>query len=86
MNNQESGSEASNKINGYISWDSYAPSLSDKITADSNEDDETYTTSIQVQTFSFEKGNKKSILNVEMALYLIKCGKILFQDHEIELI
>ena len=40
MNNQESDSEASNKINGYISWDSNAPSLSDKLTANSNEDDE----------------------------------------------
>ena len=27
---------------------------------DSNEDDETYTTSIQVQTFTFEKGKKKT--------------------------
>ena len=40
MNNQESDSEASNEINGYISWDSNAPSLSDKSTAYSNEDDE----------------------------------------------
>ena len=40
MNNQESDSKASNKINGYISWDSNAPSLSDKLTAYSNEDDE----------------------------------------------
>ena len=40
MNNQESDSEASNKINGYISWDSNAPSLSDKLTVDSHEDDE----------------------------------------------
>ena len=40
MNNQESDSEASNKINGYISWDSNAPSLSDKLTAYSNGDDE----------------------------------------------
>ena len=40
MNNQESDSEASNKINRYISWDSNAPSLSDESTADSNEDDE----------------------------------------------
>ena len=40
MNNQESDSEASNKINGYISWDSNALSLSDMLTAYSNEDDE----------------------------------------------
>ena len=40
MNNQESDSEASNKINRYISWDSNVPSLSDKLTADSNGDDE----------------------------------------------
>ena len=40
MNNQESNSVASNKINGYISWDSNVPSLSDKSTAYSNEDDE----------------------------------------------
>ena len=40
MNNQESDSEASNKINGYISRDSNALSLSDELTADSNGDDE----------------------------------------------
>ena len=40
MNNQESDSEASNEINRYISWDSNAPSLSNKLTANSNEDDE----------------------------------------------
>ena len=40
MNNQESDSKASNKINGYISWDSNAPSLSDESTANPNEDDE----------------------------------------------
>ena len=40
MNNQASDSEATNEINGYISWDSNALSLCDKLTADSNEDDE----------------------------------------------
>ena len=40
MNNQDSDSDASNKINGYISWDSNALSLSNKSTANSNEDDE----------------------------------------------
>ena len=40
MNNQESDSEASNKINRYITWDSNAPSLSNKSTTNSNEDDE----------------------------------------------
>ena len=43
MNNQASDSEASNEINGYISWNSNAPSLSDKLTANPNEDDEDYT-------------------------------------------
>ena len=38
MDNQASDSEASNKINGYISWDSNALSLSDKSTAYSNGD------------------------------------------------
>ena len=32
---------------------------------DSNEDDETYTTSIQVQTFSFEKSKKKTQQKIE---------------------
>ena len=40
MNNQASDSEATNEINGYISWDSNAPSLSDKSTANSNKDNE----------------------------------------------
>ena len=40
MNNQESDSKPSNKINGYISWNSNAPSLSNKLTANLNEDDE----------------------------------------------
>ena len=40
MNNQESDSEVTNKINGYISQDSNAPSLSDKSTANSNGDNE----------------------------------------------
>ena len=40
MNNQSSGSDASNKMDGYISWDSNAPSLSDKLTDKLNEDDE----------------------------------------------
>ena len=40
MNNQASDSKASNEINGYISWDSNAPSLSDKLTANSNKDNE----------------------------------------------
>ena len=39
MHNQASDSEASNEINRYISWDSNAPSLSNKSTAYSNEDD-----------------------------------------------
>ena len=40
MNNQSSESEASNKMDRYISQDSNAPSLSDKLTVKSNEDDE----------------------------------------------
>ena len=40
MNHQSLESVASNKMDGYISWASNAPSLSDKSTADSNEDDE----------------------------------------------
>ena len=43
MNNQESDSEASNKINRYISWDSNVLSLSDKLIANPNGDDEDYT-------------------------------------------
>ena len=42
MDNQASDSEASNEINGYISWDSNAPSLSDNSSTDPDED-ENYT-------------------------------------------
>ena len=40
MNNQSSESVVSNVMDGYISWDSNAPSLSDKLAAGSNVDDE----------------------------------------------
>ena len=46
MNNQSSESDASNKMDGYISWDSNAPSLSNKSTDESNKDDE----EVQYQT------------------------------------
>ena len=36
MNNQSSESDASNTMDGYISWDSNAPPLSDKLAHESN--------------------------------------------------
>ena len=42
MDNQASDSKASNEINGYISWDSNASSLSDNSSTDPDED-ENYT-------------------------------------------
>ena len=42
MENQASDSEASNEENGYISWDSNAPSLSDDSSTDPDEN-ENYT-------------------------------------------
>ena len=40
MENQASDSEASNEVNGYISWDSNAPSLSDDSSTEPDENED----------------------------------------------